>query len=41
MSDWFVTKDKVRKNDVNENADEDVEGIQWIFLFYRKFESNN
>jgi hypothetical protein len=27
MSDWFVTKDKVKKNDVNENADEDIEGI--------------
>ena len=35
MSDWFVTKDKV-KNDVNENADEDIEGIQWIFLMLLK-----
>src|SRR4051812_12406227 len=30
MKDWFVTKDKVR-NDVSENANEDIEGIQWVF----------
>src|SRR3989337_2719887 len=31
MSDWFITKDKVR-NDVNDNADKDIKGIYIIIV---------